>query len=86
MGRLLTIIRLQILLVSPIFGQSYLEIPPVKLLTVGSIANRCPAAGSVENGGYRTSIENGFVSCNLSLIPKIICNWKNDFFISSAKN
>ena len=57
-------IKLQFLLISQIYGQSYLAIPPVKLLTVGSVANRFPAAGSVENGGYRTSIENGFVSNN----------------------
>ena len=62
MEGLILILKLQLLFVSPIFGQSYLEIPPVKLLTVGSVANRFPAAGSVESGGYRTSIENGFVS------------------------
>ena len=55
-------LQLLSLLISPIFGQSYLEIPPEKLLTVDSVANRFPAAGSVENGGYRTSIENGYVS------------------------
>ena len=59
--RLFLIAVLQNAVIAPTFSQSYLEIPPVKLLTVGSIANRCPAAGSVENGGYRTSIENGFV-------------------------
>ena len=62
MKKLILIIKLQLLLVSQTFGQSYLEIPPAKVLTVGSVANRFPAAGSVENGGYRTSIENGFVS------------------------
>ena len=76
MIRLMSIITFAILLISPVFGQSYLEIPPVKLLTVGSIANRCPAAGSVENGGYRTSIENGFVCINQLLILRILCIWK----------
>ena len=47
---------------TPIIAQSFLEIPPVKLLTVDSVATRFPAAGSVENGGYRTNIENGYVS------------------------
>ena len=61
---LLFIVKLQLLscFISPTLSESYLEIPPVKLLTVDSVANRFPAAGSVENGGYRTSIENGFVS------------------------
>ena len=66
--KLFIIAVFQIALITPAFSQSYLKIPPVKLLTVGSIANRCPAAGSVENGGYRTSIENGFVRVNFSTI------------------
>ena len=51
-----------VLFFSPnVFG-SYTEIPPVKLLPVTSVAHRFPAAGAVTDGGYRTNIENGFVS------------------------
>ena len=58
------IIKCQLIsLVLPsILAESYLEIPPVKLLTVTSVADRFPAAGAVTDGGYRTNIENGFVS------------------------
>ena len=39
----------------------WIDVPPVKLLAVGSVATRYPAAGNVASGGYRTNIENGFV-------------------------
>ena len=39
-------------------GGSYTEEPPVKLLTVQSVATRFPAADSE----YRDSVENGYVS------------------------
>ena len=56
------------LLLVPFTLAAYTEIPPVKLLTVTSVANRFPAAGSINEGGSRTNIENGFVSlyCHFS--------------------
>ena len=70
MKLLYLVTNLQVLssFISIVSCQSYLEIPPVKLLTVDSVANRFPAAGSVENGGYRTSIENGYVSTNTKVV------------------
>ena len=52
---------LLLLSVTTIIADSFLEIPPVKLLTVNSVANRFPAANNCDRS-CRTKIDHGHVS------------------------
>ena len=51
--------------VSNTFGNDdFLQIPPIKMLNVRSVASRYPAANST----YRTNVENGYVSSTIKFL------------------